>query len=259
MRGEAVQATFRFYAELNDHLPRERRGVTFTHRFEGAPAIKDVIEGLGVPHPEIDLILIDGRPVGFDETLRDGARVAVYPVFEAIDIAPIARLRPEPLREPRFIADVHLAALARLLRFAGFDVHFSPDADDAEIAERSVRERRIVLTRDRGLLDRKAVTHGYWLRSGAPEQQLVEVIRRFDLTRRMRPFSRCAVCNTPLEPASPEQIADRVPPRIARTRREFRRCPGCERVYWAGSHQQRIAERLAQAARAGEQPDRSAR
>ncbi len=235
-----MQATFRFYAELNDHLPRERRGVAFIHHFEGAPAVKDVIEALGVPHPEVDLILVDGRSVGFDEPLRDGAYVSIYPVFEELDIAPLCRLRPEPLREPRFVADAHLLRLARLLRFAGFDTRFSPDADDAELVALAVRERRIVLTRDRRLLTRRDVTHGYWLRS----QQLAEVVRRFSLGRLMRPFTRCGICNAVLRDASLGELSGRVPPHVAERQERFRLCPECGRVYWEGTHHRRIARLL---------------
>ncbi len=243
-----MQATFRFYAELNDHLPRERRGVAFTHRFEGAPAIKDVIEALGVPHPEVDLILLDGRSVGFDVPLRDGAYVSVYPVFEALDIAPVCRVRPEPLREPRFVADAHLLRLAWLLRFAGFDTWFSSDADDAEIVALAVRERRTVLTRDRRLLTRRDVTHGHWIRSQQPAEQLAEVVRRFSLGRLMRPFTRCGICNAVLRDATRAEVSGRLPPRVAGRQERLRLCPECRRVYWEGTHHARIASLLEAAA-----------
>lgn len=101
-------AHFRFYAELNDFLPLSCRQVTFEHTFEGRVSVKDMIEALGVPHTEVDLILVKGAPVAFSYLVRDGDRVSVYPVFEALDIGPLTRLRPEPLREPRFVLDTHL-------------------------------------------------------------------------------------------------------------------------------------------------------
>ena len=112
---------FRFYEELNDYLPPGLRKRTITREITGTPSVKDAIEALGVPHTEIDLILVDGRSVRFDCRLRGGERVAVYPEFERFDITPLHRLRPKPLREPRFVADVHLGTLARFLRLLGFE------------------------------------------------------------------------------------------------------------------------------------------
>ncbi|MFN7132591.1 MAG: Mut7-C RNAse domain-containing protein, partial [Myxococcales bacterium] len=242
-------ATFRFYAELNDQLPRELRQVDVVRRFTGAPAVKDAIEAIGIPHTEVDLILVDGEPVGFEEPLRDGARVSVYPVFEAMDVAPFARLRPEPLRQPRFVLDVHLGRLARLMRLGGLDVHFSPDHDDEALAAISRDERRTLLTRDRGLLKRSAVTHGYWVRETHAERQLVEVLRRFDLVRLLRPFTRCAVCNERLNPVPKETVGAELPERVRARFDAFLRCEGCARVYWAGTHHARIGCVLARAAR----------
>ena len=130
-------ASFRFYEELNDFLPRENRKRAFDYAFNGTPAVKDAIEAIGVPHTEVDLILVDGVSVGFAHLLQGGERVAVYPTFERLDISPLNRLRPQPLREPRFILDVHLGKLARYLRLAGFDAAYGDEADDAAIAARA--------------------------------------------------------------------------------------------------------------------------
>ena len=124
---------FRFYEELNDYLRPEQRKRSITREIAGTPSVKDAIEALGVPHTEIDLILVDGRSVRFDRRLRGGERVAVYPEFERFDITPIHRLRPRPLRNPRFVADVHLGTLARYLRLLGFDTLYGNEVgnDDA--------------------------------------------------------------------------------------------------------------------------------
>src|SRR5690242_4538900 len=177
------RAYFRFYAELNDFLPPARRSVSFPHAFRGGPAVKDAIESLGVPHTEIDLILADGESVDFAWILRDGARVSVYPVFESLDIAPLTRVRPSPLREVRFVLDVHLGRLARYLRMLGFDARWRNDAGDEELARTAAAEHRIILTRDAGLLKRRIVTHGYRVREADPRRQLAEVVRRLDLSR----------------------------------------------------------------------------
>lgn len=113
------RASFRFYAELGDFLPPDRRGVTFAHEFHDRPSVKDVIESLGVPHTEVDLVLADSEPVDFSWRLRDGTRVSVYPVFESIDVAPVTRLRPAALREVRLVVDGHLGRLGRYLRMLG--------------------------------------------------------------------------------------------------------------------------------------------
>lgn len=239
------RATFRFYGELNDFLPPERRGVPFAHEFRGRPSVKDAIEALGVPHTEVDLVLADGESVDFSWTLRDGARVSVYPVFESIDITPLLRVRPVPLREVRFVLDGHLGRLARYLRMLGFDVRWRSDAGDEELARVSAEERRVLLTRDAGLLKRRIVTHGYRVRESDPRRQLAEVVRRLDLARSVAPFRRCLRCNDVLEEVRKEEVAAELPP-IRERQDAFRRCPSCRRLYWAGSHHRRMEQLVAE-------------
>ena len=239
--GETKHALFRFYAELNDFLVPARRFREFRHEFLDIGTVKDFIESFGVPHTEVDLILANGEPVDFAYRVRDGDRISVYPVFEAFDIAPLERLRPEPLREPRFVLDVHLGRLAAYLRMLGFDALYRNDYSDEELAETAGgEERRILLTRDAGLLKRSMVTHGYYVRETDARGQLREIVQRFDLTRLCRPFTRCMRCNTPLEDAAKEEVAAELPPRTAEAHQEFRRCPGCGRVYWKGAHYRRM-------------------
>jgi hypothetical protein len=161
-------------------------------------------------------------------------------VFESFDIAPLVRLRPEPLRHPRFVLDAHLGRLAAYLRMMGFDALYENHAADGALAEASCSQRRILLTRDAGLLKRSAVTHGYFVRETDSRLQLREVIRRFDLGRLAQPFSRCLRCNQPLRAVPKEAIQDRLPPRAALRHTEFRQCSGCGRVYWPGSHYARM-------------------
>lgn len=239
-------ASFRFYAELNDFLPPDRRGVTFPQEFHGRPSVKDVIESLGVPHTEVDLVLANGESVDFSWPLRDGARVSVYPVFEAIDVTPLARVRPAPLREVRFILDGHLGRLARYLRMLGFDARWRSDAEDEELARVAAAEHRVLLTRDVGLLKRRIVTHGYCVRAADPRSQLAEVVRRLDLFRAVAPFRRCLRCNELLEDVAKEDVERELPPMVRRQQHAFRRCPSCRRVYWAGSHHRRMAQLVSQ-------------
>jgi len=235
-------AFFRFYAELNDFLPRPRKQVTFEYAFEGRVSVKDMIEALGVPHTEVDLILVNGASVDFSYLVQDADRIGVYPVFEALDIAPLVRLRPAPLRDPRFVLDTHLGRLAAYLRMLGFDALYRNDYTDAELAEVASRDGRILLTRDRGLLKRAAVTHGYCVRETEPRRQLAEALRRFDLFGAVQPFRRCIRCNGPLEPVDKEAVAERLPPRTREVFDEFRLCRGCGQVYWKGSHYERMRQ-----------------
>jgi uncharacterized protein len=234
------RATFRFYQELNDFLPAAQRRVAFEHEWRGTPSIKHLIESLGVPHTEVDLILVNDRSVEWTYQPQEGDRVAVYPVFESLDITPLIRLRPQPLREVRFVLDGHLGRLAAYLRMLGFDTWYQTHADDAALAQLSQEEHRILLTRDQGLLKRSAVTHGYWVRATAPREQLQEILARFDLQRQVNPFTRCLSCNGRLQPATREEVTNEVPENAARFYAEFWRCVSCGKVYWQGSHYQRM-------------------
>jgi len=231
---------FRFYEELNDLLPASRRRQTFSHTFTGTPTVKDVIESLGVPHTEIDLILVDGVSVEFEHHLQGGERVAVYPTFERLDIEPVTRLRPRPLRHPRFVCDVHLGKLVRHLRMLGFDASYDPNADDPTIVAQALHERRIILTRDRGILKHGDVTHGHWVRSKDPGQQVIEVLRALDLRGRIDPFTRCMECNGELQAVDRDEVLESLPPDVRRRQTRFARCGDCGRVYWEGSHHDRM-------------------
>jgi len=239
----------RAYAELNDFLPPESRGVAVRRPFRSHQTVKDVLEAMGIPHTEVDLILVNGSPRGFGHRPSAGDRIAAYPTFEALDIGPTARLRPVPLRDPRFAVDVNLGRLARLLRVLGFDVWWSSDADDATLAEVSLDEQRILLTRDRGLLKRRAITHGLFVHSQHPEEQTLEVIRRLDLSQRLAPLTRCLHCNGELAAVSKDEVIDQLEPLTRQYYEEFSRCVECGRIYWAGSHHARLVglvERLRQ-------------
>ena len=245
---ERPRATFRFYEELNDFLPEPRRKRDFEIEIDRARSVKDAIESAGVPHTEVDLILVDGVSVDFTHVLRGGERVAVYPMFERLDIAPLLRLRPVALRDPRFVADVHLGKLARHLRMAGFDTIFEPAWDDDRIVACSIAERRTILSRDKRMLQRSEVERAYFVRAIHADRQLGEVLRALQLETALRPFTRCRECNTPLTDANPGAVAARVPPRIRALYARYRSCPTCGRVYWEGSHFHRM-QRILQHAR----------
>jgi hypothetical protein len=215
--------------------------------FRGTPSVKDTIEAIGVPHTEVDVILVDGRSVGFGHLLNGGERVAVYPVFERFDVSPVTRLRPAPLRVTRFVADVHLGSLARTLRLLGFDTLWERDLTDEVIIEIARGEQRIILTRDKGILKDGRVTHGYWLRSTDPLRQMEEVVSALDLARRIDPYTRCMACNGDLQPVERSEVAHVVPLQVFLVYREFKQCQRCQRVYWKGSHLRRLDEIVARA------------
>jgi uncharacterized protein len=237
-------AIFRFYAELGDFLPAYRKQQAFGYSFDENASVKNIIEGLGVPHTEIDLILVNGKSVDFSYRLLDGDRVSIYPVFESLDITPILHLRPEPLRQMSFILDSHLGRLAAYLRMLGFDTLFQNNYQDEELASISQEERRILLTRDRGLLMRSKVNRGYYVRNVDPYKQLIEVIRRFDSFDMIAPFQRCLLCNKILQSVRKDQIFDRLPNRTRDIFNEFKTCPLCQRIYWKGSHFDRMSKMI---------------
>jgi len=229
-------ADFRFFEELNDFLPTHKRKVRFSVSFDGSPSIKDIIESQGVPHTEIDLLLVNGQSVDFSYRLKNKDKVSVYPVFESLDISGLKRLSEKPLREIKFILDVHLGKLSRLLRLLGFDTTYSNDLSDSEIVAISTKESRIILTRDIGILKRGSVTRGYWVRSTDPQCQIREIIRRFDLCGLANPFSICIVCNGKLESVSKEMIANRLQSKTLMYFDKFSQCKSCGKIYWEGSH-----------------------
>jgi uncharacterized protein len=246
-----MRAELRFYAELKDFLaPHERSGhVTFTFREPGS--VKDVIESCGVPHTEVEVILANGVSVDFSYQLMDGDRLSVYPVFESFDVLPLVRVRPEPLRTVRFVLDGHLGKLARRLRLLGFDCRYANDPPDDELVAISTGERRILLTRDLALLKRKAITHGYYVRSTDPDEQVGEIMRRFQLSSRIDPFTRCPACNGLLEPVAKADVAARLPVKTRELYHRFQRCTACQKLYWRGAHHRRL-DRVVSEARAAE-------
>jgi uncharacterized protein with PIN domain len=241
-------ASIRFYGELNDFLPPERRKVRFQVSFESAPSVKDVIESFGVPHTEVDVVLVNQSSVGFSYKLKAGDDIAVYPVFESFDVSPLVRLRPKPLRTPSFIGDVHLGRLCRMLRILGFDTLYRSDNEDREIVACAVRERRIILTRDRGVLKYRAVTHGYWVRSVDWREQTREVVTRFDLAGSIRPFTVCPVCNGKIIAVDKSDVAGQLEKKTRLYYDEFSRCGSCGKVYWKGSHYVKLRGMIAELA-----------
>ena len=243
-----VTATFRFYGELNDFLPPSRRRRDYTTACARAATTKHMIEAIGVPHTEVELILVNGESSNLDRLLADGDRVAVYPKFASLDISELLLVRQPPLREPRFVADAHLGGLARLLRMAGFDTLYDNNYLDEEIEQVALTGKRIVLTRDRELLKRRGISHGCYVHAIRSEEQFREMVRRLDLVDSIAPFTLCLTCNVPLQPVDKAEVLERLPARVREQHTEFCVCRMCQGVFWKGSHWQRMCAVLARAA-----------
>ena len=235
-------AVFRFYAELNDFLQPAQRFRDFSFSFESDSELRRSLQSLGVPTELVDLVLVNGESAEFSCTLHDGDRISVFPVFESFDITPLLKVRETTLRRVRFVLDVHLGKLARSLRMLGFDSLYRSDYTDRQLLAVSENEGRVLLSRDRALLLEPSLVRGYCVKSDDPVLQLAEVVERFDLSRAAHPFTRCMCCNMCLLRVPKEQIAHRLPPRVAENFDEFQTCPECHRIYWKGSHFLRMRE-----------------
>lgn len=232
----------RFYEELNDFLPVDKRKIRFQHSFIGRVSIKDLIESFGIPHTEIDLILVNNESVGFNYIVNDKDDISVYPQFESFDIKQVQHLRPQPLREPKFVLDVQLGSLSKYMRMFGFDTIYKSRYSKIEIISFSINEVRTILTKDKELLKRNEVSHGYWIRNTKVTDQLKEVIERFQLNNLIHPLSRCMICNSVLREIEKEKIIEHLQENTRKLFNEFYICPTCSRIYWKGSHYKNMTE-----------------
>jgi uncharacterized protein with PIN domain len=235
--------TVRCFAELNDFLPPGKKQTPFALTLKEPVTVGEVAEILGIPLSEVDLVTANGTPVGRSYRPLEGDFLAIYPVFENFDISALQTAHKEPLRISRFILDAHLGKLARYLRMLGFDSLYRNDYSDLEIIETARDQKRIILTRDKLLLQSPRMDHGYYVRSVEKHAQLTEVVKKFDLFSQFRSFTRCMTCNSELLPASKEMIRDRLDPGIYRCFDTFYHCPSCDKFFWRGSHFNRM-ERL---------------
>lgn len=227
---------FRFYGRLNDFLPGKRKNVWFAYTIKGNPAVKDTIEAIGVVHVEVDCFVIDGRAVDFSYQLKDGDQVRVYSFDVKPRLQTIKHLQAKLPTKPKFVLDSHLGKLARHLRLFGFDVVYKKDFPDHEIIKAASGQRRMVLTRDVGLLKQKAVRLGYWIRTTDPQAQVSEAFKRFNLFSKIKPFSVCLECNGRIVNIQKNKILNRLPAKTQHYYSRFHMCSKCKKIYWQGSH-----------------------
>ena len=240
--------SIRFHDQLDYFLPVEQRQQAFDVEFKKARSVKDLIESIGIPHTEIDLILSNGRSVDFAYQVQPGDKIDVYPVSRSLDFSQfepvITHCQPEPLAETRFVLDVHLGRLAAYLRMLGFDTLYRNDYDDPALAVISAEQCRILLTCDRMLLMRKQVSYGYYVRNRKPQQQLKEILSRYHLYDEIKPFSRCMHCNGNTRYINKRHIETHL---LAKTKKyydEFYQCDSCKKIYWQGSHYLRMQDMI---------------
>ncbi len=251
--GHMDTVQFRFYADLNDFLlPQQRQRPFCQPVYDGTQSVKHHIESLGVPHTEVELILVNGRFVDFNYLVQADDQISVYPPFHTLDVSPLVPLRQSLTPPYRFILDNHLGKLARTLRLLGLDtLYANNEADDADLAHVAHEEKRILLTRDRGLLKRGNVIYGYCLRTRDSEKQLTAVMHRFQLHDEINPWTRCLRCNGLLQPVGKEAIVHRLEPKTKLYFDEFRICQTCGQIYWQGSHFSRLQGIIDRAANSG--------
>jgi len=227
-----AKGTFRFYEELNDFLPEHRQKIDFEAKFKGRKSIKDIIEECGIPPTQVDLVLINGKSVDFNTIFQDGDRVSVYPVFESLNIQNVTQLRRLPLRRIQFIADIHLKDIVKPMRLLGFDIDFNGSYTTQDIIGKSIRERRIILTKRKELLKSKSITHGMLIRPGTAVEQVKHIIDDLDINDRIKPFSRCLRCNNPLGNRQTKQIMDRLLPGTKSIFEKYLLCISCGKQDW---------------------------
>ncbi|MEA2104936.1 MAG: Mut7-C RNAse domain-containing protein [Candidatus Cloacimonadota bacterium] len=230
----------RFYEELNDFLPPQNRKIQFTHPIKTRQSVKDLIESFGVPHTQVDLIIVNRNSVNFSYIVKNDDEISVYPVFETFDIKNATHLQQSPLRKTKFILDGNLHKLVHYMRMLGFDTEFANQVSEEQLIKRAKIEHRIIISRNRKLMKRRELTHGYCLATTDWIKQLGKILSRFHLYEDLKPFSRCFLCNTKLQTIDKEKILNRLPKKVIEQQNEFTICEKCNKIYWKGSHYKKM-------------------
>ncbi len=230
-----------FYSALNNYLSFDKRNKEFEITYKSRRSVKDLIESVGVPHTEVDVILVNDKSVDFSYILKDGDRVSVYPLGEPIDMNNIKHLKT-PFLKFKFVVDVHLGKLAKYLRLLGLDTIYEKNLKQDELIRKALEEERILITRNRNLLKKKNISYAILINSTCPEKQVEELFDRYDLSKHCKPFSRCMDCNTALEPIAKDEVLDRIPPKVKERCQDFVICWNCDKIFWKGTHFENMSE-----------------
>ncbi|MFG2085573.1 MULTISPECIES: Mut7-C RNAse domain-containing protein [unclassified Spirillospora] len=240
--GVEHEITIRVAGELLMFLPAARREPVSRLAYDGTSTLGHLVESLGVPLPEAGPMTVDGEPAGPAARPDPGAEVGV----EAVP-----RPQPVPLEPgqaaPRFLLDVHLGTLARRMRLLGLDTAYHNDMDDPALVVQANEERRVLLTQDRGLLRRRALWFGAYVRGSRPDDQLRDLLDRFAPV--LRPWTRCTACNGELVPVDKQEIEGDLELGTRRSYDVYGRCADCGQLYWRGAHGGHLEEIVRDATR----------
>ena len=247
------QLTIIFPEEFNCFKRHKNKEPEIIYPLERKTSIKHIIESLGVPHTEIGKIVATekkdkkDKEVDFNYIPVNSQKITVLPIIAPFDVTKPSVLRPEPLQKMRFVVDVNVGKLALLLRMLGLDAEYSPKYLDKDILYFSKEEKRIVLSKDTGLLECKQIVFGRHVRSVYPDDQLIEIIKFFGIEGPFKFFIRCLRCNKKLVPVNKKDILHRLEPKTKKYFDMFKICPQCRRIYWQGSHHEKMKIRLRKA------------
>jgi uncharacterized protein len=231
------QAAVAVPAELRSFLRSGSRGALVAVSCDGVSSLGHVVESLGVPLTEVGGLLVNGEPAAPGHRPAGGDLVELLPVP-----------RPQRLAAPRFVLDVHLGTVARRLRLVGLDCAYANDRDDDALIAQANAERRVLLTQDRGLLCRRSLWCGAYVRGARPDEQFADILDRF--APLLAPWTRCMACNGRLAAVSKAEVDAELLPGTRRTYEAFARCADCSRVYWRGAHSGHLDEIVRMATRA---------
>jgi uncharacterized protein len=232
----------RLFAGLNFFLPKRFRQRLIQLPLNGNQSVKDVIESVGIPHTEFELVLVNSQIVDLSYQVKENDRISVYPFFYSLEHPGIDEFKSKRPKQFKFVLDVHLGKLNTMLRILGFDCYYRNDLDDDEIIDIACKEDRIILSRDLGIFKNGKVKWGYFPRSQDPKIQLKEIIDRYDLKNKIKPFSRCISCNGEIRIVEKDQIIDELQENTKRYYDEFYICLTCKKTYWKGSHYIKMIE-----------------
>jgi len=237
-------AHIQFHEPLQELLRTRNRTQLQRIEFKGSQTIKHLVESLGIPHTEVGLLQVKDNTIGFGYLVKSGDIVRAYPASASLDNLSGMFNDGRMTIPAKFILDNHLGKLAADMRMLGIDTDYRNEYQDQELAETAIDQGRILLTRDRQLLMRKTIRYGYLLRSLQPDEQLLEILQRFNLFSGINLFQRCMLCNHLLEPVEKKEIEHRLEPLTKIYFHDFHICAGCQQIYWPGSHLERIEKRL---------------